>query len=223
MALTRDHIVAAANELAAAGQPTTLVAVRGKLGGGSYTVISDAMRAWRAERMTKEAPRREPVPEPVVVALQEFGAALWASASAVATAKLTVEREALAAAQQQLEQEKAEAVQLADQLAEELESLKATVAAGSAERDTLAAELAVVNQRATTAEAQALAGGGRIEDLHAEVQRLQAERDADRQRASAELRQVRSELAEERRRQEERFDQLVKTFAMATKGKAGPK
>ncbi|KFA35857.1 DNA-binding protein, partial [Xanthomonas vasicola] len=60
MAITREQIWAAADNLDAAGQNPTLVAVRKVVGGGSFSTIQDAMAEWKARRAAKASPLREP-------------------------------------------------------------------------------------------------------------------------------------------------------------------
>ena len=65
MAISKDQIFAAADELDAAGQSPTLAAVRKALGGGSFTTISEGMTDWKARKAAKETPLREPAPPAV--------------------------------------------------------------------------------------------------------------------------------------------------------------
>ena len=54
MAISKDQIFAAADELDAAGQSPTRAAVRKALGGGSFTTISEGMTDWKARKAAKE-------------------------------------------------------------------------------------------------------------------------------------------------------------------------
>ena len=65
MAITKDQIFAVADEIDAAGQNATLAAVRKALGSGSFTTISEGMSEWRARRVARESPLREPAPAAV--------------------------------------------------------------------------------------------------------------------------------------------------------------
>ena len=53
MAITREQIWNAADEIDAAGQNPTLAAVRKAVGGGSFTTIQDAMTEWKARRAAR--------------------------------------------------------------------------------------------------------------------------------------------------------------------------
>mgnify|MGYP000931500457 FL=1 len=92
MAVTKEQIFSAADELAAAGQKPTLEAIRQRTG-GSYTTISPALNEWKARQATAAAPLREPAPQAVADRLAELGADVWAVALDLANARLAVERE----------------------------------------------------------------------------------------------------------------------------------
>jgi len=132
MAITKDQIFAVADELDAAGQNATLAAVRKALGGGSFTTISEGMTEWKARKAAKELPFREPAPSAVADRLAELGAEIWSSALELANGRLAIEREALEAARLQLEADKAEAAELADQVTAELEIVKAALSSANA-------------------------------------------------------------------------------------------
>ena len=179
MAITKDQIFAVADELDAVGQNPTLAAVRKALGGGSFTTISEAMTEWKARKATKDQPLREPAPPALAEKLGAFGAELWAIALELANGRLASERDALEKARTQLETEKAEAVELADQVTAETESLKLALTAAKeaeatarSEGETLRQDLAQVRMQAATAEARASEIEKRAEDLSANIRRL---------------------------------------------------
>jgi len=162
MAITKEQIFAAADELDAAGQNPTLAAVRKAVGGGSFTTISEAMSEWRASKTARAAPMREPAPQAVTDKLAELGADLWGVALEMANARLAAEREALEGVRVEMEAARQEAAELADQLTVELDetksrlaSIEAAEAAARGEADALRDELAAMRERATTAEARA--------------------------------------------------------------------
>ena len=179
MAITRDQIFAVADEIDAAGQNATLAAVRKALGGGSFTTISDGMTEWKARKAARETPLREPAPSMVAERLTELGAELWSAALELANARLDSEREALEAARLQLESDKAEAAELADQVTAELELAKAalqtaTIAelAARNEADGLRQALTEAKLKVATAEARADEIEKRADDLNAELSRV---------------------------------------------------
>ena len=179
MAITRDQIFAVADEIDAAGQNATLAAVRKALGGGSFTTISDGMTEWKARKAARETPLREPAPSMVAERLTELGAELWSAALELANARLDSEREALEVARLQLESDKAEAAELADQVTAELELAKAalqtaTIAelAARNEADGLRQALTEAKLKVATAEARADEIEKRADDLNAELSRV---------------------------------------------------
>jgi len=162
MAITKEQIFAAADELDAAGQNPTLAAVRKAVGGGSFTTISEAMGEWRASKTAQAAPMREPAPQAVTDKLAELGADLWGVALDMANTRLAAEREALEGVRVEMEAARQEAAELADQLTVELDetksrlaSIEAAEATARGEADALRDELAAMRERATTAEARA--------------------------------------------------------------------
>lgn len=179
MAITNEQIFQVADELDANGQNPTLAAVRKQIGGGSYTTISEAMTKWKASKAAKENPLREPPPQAVIVQLTDLGVEIWALALELANGRLAVERENLEAARIDLEDDKAEAVELADQLTIELETMQGLVnsleeAKRSAhiENDTLREQLANLTVRVATSEARATEIEKRADNLNAELARM---------------------------------------------------
>lgn len=179
MAITKDQIFATANELDAAGQSPTLAAVRKALGGGSFTTISEGMTEWKARKAAKETSLREPAPPQIAERLTEMGAEMWASALELANGRLSAERETLDAARVQLEAEKLEAAELADQVSAELEETKtamlvatATANAARAEVEELRQQLGDARLHRATAEARAEEIEKRVNDLNAELARV---------------------------------------------------
>ena len=72
MAITKEQVWAAAEELAAEGLRPTLEAVRQRIG-GSYTTIGPALNEWKARHAEKASPVREPPPPAVAERLAEVG------------------------------------------------------------------------------------------------------------------------------------------------------
>jgi len=179
MAITKDQIFAVADELDAAGQNATLAAVRKALGGGSFTTISEGMTEWKARKAAKELPFREPAPSAVADRLAELGAKIWSSALELANGRLAIEREALEAARLQLEADKAEAAELADQVTAELEIVKAALSSANAaeqqargECDSLRHALADQKLLVATSDARVKEIEKRASDLNTELARV---------------------------------------------------
>ena len=179
MAITREQIFAVADEIDAAGQNATLAAVRKALGGGSFTTISEGMTEWKVRKAARQTPLREPAPSMVAERLTELGTEIWSAALELANGRLDSEREALEAARLQLESDKAEAAELADQVTAELELAKtalqtATAAelAARAESEGRRQDLTDAKLKAATAEARAHEIEKRADDLNAELSRV---------------------------------------------------
>ncbi len=179
MAISKQAIFDAADALDAGGQRPTLAALRKAVGGGSFTTISEAMKEWWASRALREAPTREPAPAVVGERLGVVADEIWALALQVANERLAGEREAFDAARTQAEQEKVEAVELADAVSAELELLQGKVSGlEGAERTArqeaavLREQLAANRERAATAEARAAEIERRADDLNAELARV---------------------------------------------------
>ncbi|MDJ6852990.1 DNA-binding protein [Salmonella enterica] len=119
MAITEEQIMRAADELDQEGQNPTLARVRKKLGGGSFTTISEVMIEWRAQK-ARSVHAQEPPPQAVIDRLSAFGDDIWALALEIADASFAGEREALEKSQQEKEEARLEATALADQLTDEL-------------------------------------------------------------------------------------------------------
>lgn len=136
MAITKEQIHAAADQIAASGETPTLANVRKALGGGSFTTISDAMNEWKAKQQKPSVTTKESTPEAISKRLNELGGDLWAYAVELANSRLSAEREGLEAARAKMQAEQQEAATIADQLSEELETLKDRFARVHAELET---------------------------------------------------------------------------------------
>lgn len=194
MAVTKEQVFAAADQISVAGQRPTLEAVR-KITGGSYTTISPALNEWKARQATTAAPLREPAPQAVADRLAEVGAELWAIALELANARLSSEREALEKARSDMEAAQAEATELADRLTTEVEeqqvrlaSIEAAEQVARTEAGELRAQLTAAREQAHTAEARVLEIERRAGELRQELDRAHQEAD-----------QVRAELAEQQK------------------------
>ena len=122
--ITKERIFAAADQLLEEGKNPTLANVRSVLGGGSFTTISEAMQEWKSDRLAPTAPIREVAPQPVFDRVQALANDIWSAALEIANSRLKSDREALEAAREEMEQEKAEAAEIGDQMSAEIERLK---------------------------------------------------------------------------------------------------
>lgn len=126
MAITTEQIMKAADELNQEGQNPTLARVRKKLGGGSFTTISEVMIEWRALK-ARSVPAHEPPPQAVTERLAAFGDDIWALALEIADAGFTCKREALEKSRLETEEARLEATTLADQLTAELVQARSNI------------------------------------------------------------------------------------------------
>ena len=133
MAITNADIYAVADRIAGEGGAPTLASVRAALGGGSFTTISEGMKAWKAAQQVAPAPMREAAPQAVAERMTELASEVWGIAQAMANDRLASEREALEAMRRELEQSQEEAAELADTLAAEIDEARAIIARMSAE------------------------------------------------------------------------------------------
>ena len=186
MAVTKEQILAAADQIAAAGERPTLEAVR-QIVGGSYTTISPVLNEWKARQKEAAAPLREPAPQAVGERLAEVGADIWAMALGLANSRLAAERESLEKARADMEAAQAETAELADKLSGEVEALQSRLAsieaaelAARTEVDGLRGQLTASQEQAHTAEARAVEIERRADELRIELDR--AHQDADQAR-----------------------------------------
>lgn len=186
MAISKEGIWLVADELDAAGDKPTLAVVRKRLGGGSYTTISEAMSEWNARKASRNATKIEPPPERVEEAAKDFAQAVWAAASEIAENRLAREREMLETAQGAFEEERKETAAFADSLNTELEAankridvLEREVESAYRERDTVRDEREGERARADRAEATAIERLGHIESLKSELEHVRKDRDAE--------------------------------------------
>jgi chromosome segregation ATPase len=184
MAITRQDVWRVAGEIDAAGEKPTAVEVRKRLGTGSYTTITAALKEW--VRPDEEADELEPVPEEFEEKIAQAGADLFALAMRIAEDRFREEREQWARERAELEQEKQDALDLADQLGvmldkskAEIEGLKQSVEREMREADkghTLAEErkeeMELARNEARNAKALADRLQGQVEALEAVIETL---------------------------------------------------
>lgn len=191
MAITKEQVFEIADQLHEAGENPTLAKVRNALGGGSYTTISEFMGEWKTQQQNSQTLLRDPAPEAISRRLTELGSEIWATAQEQANARLTSERESLAATRQELEASQKEATELADQLSNELEAaqqqqtiLEQTQQGTQHHLEQLQQENTELKQQLATHEARAGEMDKHIADLKAELQKAQTEREQAQQTAS---------------------------------------
>ncbi len=186
MAITKQDVWRVANEINAGGEKPSAVEVRKRLGTGSYTTITAALKEW-VEPEASDGDELAPVPAEFEDRIVQAGADLFAIAMRIAGEQFQAERDAWAAERAQIEAERDEAIRLADAVTADLDEMRETVRRLQAENAAIVEErakaYAIAEERARTAqtareEADASRGmserlKGRIEALEAVIERLQ--------------------------------------------------
>lgn len=191
MAITTAQIHTVADELAAAGKRPTLAAVRQALGGGSFTTISEAMNEWNQAHRSNVTPIREPAPQAIGDRMATLAAEIWTVAMETANQRMQAEREALEATRAELEASKTEAAELADQMAIEIEQLKAALAATQDQLETERLNAAEKNQTAAIAKHEAALHATTNERLNKDLETTRQ----DARKAIEEAAELRGKLA----------------------------
>jgi len=137
-----ERIHEVANKLHESGVKPTLAAVREKLGGGSFTTISEAMKTWRAQVQEEHELALVQVPAALDERMEQLKRAAWEVAQQEAENRLKSEREALVVQRQELDAQLAEAHQVVEVLEREAEARDLAITELKSERDALEEDLA---------------------------------------------------------------------------------
>lgn len=111
MAITREHIFQAADQLSARGEKVTYVALQRALGGGSFSTIREYLPEWKTQQISRTLEPEEPMPSALQSHLAAFGNQVWTLALQSANARLSEERGAMETLRQELEAELREALE----------------------------------------------------------------------------------------------------------------
>lgn len=125
--ITDQDVFHAADALVANCQRPTQTSIREFLGGGSFATIGPALKRWRAAQAEQHELAGVELPGELAEALQQLGARVWGAAIEVAESRLTGEREALAAARDEIEAEVQEHREAVQQLEAEAEQRTARI------------------------------------------------------------------------------------------------
>ena len=87
--ITTADIHNAVNDLIAEEKQPTLVAVRQKVGGGSYTTISEAMKSYKANKESEQQTPKEEAPSSVIASASQLAIDIWNVANNLANQKIT--------------------------------------------------------------------------------------------------------------------------------------
>lgn len=181
MSITKQDVWRAANEIDAAGDKPTAVEVRKRLGTGSYTTITAALKEWVRPGDQDDDVELEPMPAEFEDRITQAGADLFAIAMRIAQEQFQSERDAWAAERTALEAERDEAIRLADAVSAELDVMRDQLTDLRDENANVVREraeaLAVAGERARTAQearAEAEQARGTAEQLKGRVEALEA-------------------------------------------------
>jgi hypothetical protein len=166
--ITREEVFATATALAEEGIQPTVKLVRDRIG-GSFSTITPHLAAWKDERGGKLVASVPDMPEGVASVCRT----LWVTAWRAGQDAIQTERDGLASARRDMEQERAE-------LTREITDLETKLDAVETERSTLA-------QKATEAEQARTIALDEVSKLRVENARLE-ERVANTERRAEELR-----------------------------------
>lgn len=128
MAISKEAVWAAADELTSRNAEVTLGAIREIVGGGSYSTIGPFTREWKAKQAVAVIAPPIDVPENVDQAGTQLMQQIWAQACVSAERRLAAEREALAEARRVADAEVEEAIALADRIDCDLATAKERIA-----------------------------------------------------------------------------------------------
>lgn len=204
--VTREQVFEAADALVREGQSPTVVAVRGRLGGGSPNTITPLLGEWKALHESRQVESIPPVPEGVETVMRQ----VWGSAWKEAQGQLEAERAALTKVREDIETERGQMLGEISRLDSELEAARETLRLREEALET--ERRAHEHSRGQRREAQAIAAE-RAERIAAQEEELQdARRLIEEVRGSSsrletqlghareELEAIRGELQQERER-----------------------
>lgn len=190
-ATPREKVFAAAQQLADAGQRPTMNAIR-ELIGGSYSTISPLLNEWKQRKADQE--KVAPLPALVSDRLQAMGAELWTAAVTAANGAWTAERERLSGSLAEMENEREEAIRLADSLTREVAELRERVDEAVAKESVAAENARKMHEEVTRAGQEAKVAQARVDEMQRSQELLRGELD----RAHAEVEKERARAAEAR-------------------------
>lgn len=177
MAITKEQIIDAAEQLQASGVNPTMQAIRKALDGGSFATISPVLREWRDSKKQRAMVAIE-MPGEAKAALERAGADLWKIITTLATERLTKVQEEAEAAINAAQADRDEALA-------EIERLEA----GIEQKDAELTEALAANEVSTNALNDALEEIRALEIQLADKARIEA----DNKRLMTELTELRTE------------------------------
>ena len=163
----RALVFQAATEIAETGQVPSLEAVKLKVGGGSYTTLTRALREWRKEKDRQQTAVEAP-PEIVSDLAQRLAGDLWKAATAEAQMGLAAAREALNLENKRLQEEMTEVLRSADLMATQMTEIQSRA-------EELQAKLEEASRGRSDAETQLQVQTTKVVNLEERVSELRKE------------------------------------------------
>lgn len=193
--ITKLDVFEAAEQLKASGKPVTQARVRDEIGGGSFSTIGPFLKEWEEGQAASQEARDNPVPESISAALGEVAGRIWKIATeeaaiGIEAARREVEElkrghtdsiKGLQEAIEIVEGERDAAQEKADELAADIDALRADLRVQSEGRARAEAEAAAAIARADRADEERAAADART--IRAEERADRAEERADGIRA----------------------------------------
>ena len=200
---TKQAIFETADRLVEAGKNPTLANVREAMGGGSFTTISQAMTEWKTKQAAETQTLKEAAPDAITSRVGELSAEIWAVAQEMANARLSNEREALEQNRLGIEASQKEAIDLADQLSSDLETLQSAynkmVGDVKSANELLEARMQTnlgIQKQLDAAEIRIEESNARMEDLRGELKQAHETARAQREQHSKDTKQLNEKLIE---------------------------
>ena len=165
--ITQEQVFAAAQALADQAQPVTVQALREALGQGSFTTLSQHLRAWKSQGQTSPLP---PLPPAIETAAHKALTLVWTAASELAQREVQAARAAACAEIAQSQAQAQETLQEIARLERTVQDQEARIAI--LQPALVTAETHVAEHRAQIGQLEA-----RIADLKAELEEARLHND----------------------------------------------
>jgi archaellum component FlaC len=171
MAVTTAQIHAAADAIDREGQRPTLVAVRARLGQGSFTTIAAAMKDWIKQEDEKASPA-DPIPTEIEEAANRAIAAIWTKAQEVANEALKAKQTAHEAEMKEAKEREADALAELDKVQDSADEAKSNLQTALEKIESLKQELTNATKSMEAANVAANAAQRLAEERLATIQAL---------------------------------------------------
>ncbi|MDU7588476.1 MAG: DNA-binding protein [Acidovorax sp.] len=176
--ISREDVFNAANDLQASGKRPTILGVYKLLGRGSYTTITNYLKQWEKENPNAEIVEDVELPEVIANDANVFVGKLWNIAKNHADAQVQAERDALRARELELNEETQQAVDIANEHSERIESLEEQLEAARQDASTLGKSLDASERQVLVLETELKNASGNLAQAVQNGQKLDLENEA---------------------------------------------